>query len=124
VARLAGRYRLVLITKGDLMDQERKLAASGLGDHFVAVEIVSEKTIQTYERVFERHGTGPSEAAMAGNSLRSDILPALAAGALAAHIPYPLTWTHEDAEPPIHDARFGQLASIAELPAWLERWEG
>jgi putative hydrolase of the HAD superfamily len=92
VARLAGRYRLVLITKGDLMDQERKLAASGLGDHFAAVEIVSEKTVQTYERVFERHGTGPSQAAMAGNFLRSDILPALAAGALAAHIPYPLTW--------------------------------
>jgi putative hydrolase of the HAD superfamily len=56
---------------------------------------------------------------MAGNSLRSDILPALAAGALAAHIPYPLTWTHEHADPPIDDQRFGQLDSIVDLPGWL-----
>jgi len=123
LGRLAGRYRLVLITKGDLLDQERKLAASGLGDLFAAVEIVSEKNAAVYARVFTRHGTGPDEAAMIGNSLRSDILPALEAGALAAHIPYPLTWAHELAEPPADHPRFAQFTSIRETPAWLESRE-
>src|SRR5260221_8074723 len=100
LAALAERYRLVLITKGDLMHQENKLAASGLGDLFAAVEIVSEKDAATYERIFPRHGTGAAEAAMAGNSLRSDILPALQAGAFAAHIPYMMTWAHAPAEAP------------------------
>ncbi|WP_333895789.1 HAD family hydrolase, partial [Brevundimonas aurantiaca] len=86
VAELAENYRLVLITKGDLLDQERKLAASGLGDRFAAVEIVSEKDRATYERVFTRHGTGPAEAVMAGNSMKSDVLPAIAAGAFGVHI--------------------------------------
>ena len=72
---------MVLITKGDLLDQERKLAASGLGDLFAAVEIVSEKDRGTYDRVFARHGTGAAEAVMAGNSMKSDVLPALEAGA-------------------------------------------
>ena len=118
---LADRYRLVLITKGDLLDQERKLAASGLGELFSAVEIVSEKDAAVYERVFARHGTGPAEAAMVGNSLKSDVLPALQAGAYAAHIPYPLVWAHEMAETPVGHPRFAELGSIAELPAWLEQ---
>lgn len=120
---LAARYRLVLITKGDLMDQERKLAASGLSRHFSAIEIVSEKETETYRRIFARHGSGPREAAMAGNSVRSDIAPALAAGAFAAHIPYAVTWAHEDAPPPLGHPRFCELASVVELPAWLERCE-
>ena len=115
----AAGYRLVLITKGDLLHQEQKLAASGLGDLFAAVEIVSEKDASTYVRVFERYGTGPLEAAMVGNSLRSDILPALEAGAWAAHIPYPITWAHELADAPADHARFVELASISELPGWL-----
>jgi putative hydrolase of the HAD superfamily len=124
LARLADRYRLVLITKGDLHHQERKLAASGLGDHFSAVEIVSEKDAAVYARVFSRHGPGPERSAMVGDSLRSDILPALAAGAFAAHVPPPLTWAHEAAEPPLGHPRFAELAAIAELPAWLEGCEG
>ena len=76
--QLASEHRLVLITKGDLLHQEQKLAASGLGDLFAAVEIVSEKDASTYSRVFERYGTGADQAVMAGNSMRSDILPALA----------------------------------------------
>jgi putative hydrolase of the HAD superfamily len=118
---LAERYRLVLITKGDLLHQERKLAASGLGEHFSAVEIVSEKTPAVYERVFARHGTGAQNAAMAGDSIRSDILPALEAGAFAAHIPPALTWAHERADAPVGHPRFAELASLQELPAWLER---
>ncbi len=120
LARLAARYRLILITKGDLLDQERKLAASGLGDLFAAVEVVSEKTVSTYETLFARHGTGAAEAAMIGNSLRSDILPALAAGAYAIHVPYAVTWAHELAESPLGHPRFGQCDGIADVPAWLE----
>src|SRR5688500_16488643 len=78
LATLSESWRLVLITKGDLLDQERKLAASGLGDLFAAVEIVSEKDRRTYDRVFTRHGTGPHAAVMVGNSMKSDVLPALA----------------------------------------------
>ena len=123
LAELSERYRLVLITKGDLLHQEQKLAASGLGDLFAAVEIVSEKDASTYARVFDRHGTGAGEAAMCGNSLRSDVLPALEAGAFAAHIPYPLTWAHEMAEPPLGHPRFAELASISEFPAWVRSLE-
>jgi putative hydrolase of the HAD superfamily len=120
LAELSTDYRLVLITKGDLMHQEQKLAASGLGDLFAAVEIVSEKDARTYETVFARHGTGAVEAAMCGNSLRSDILPALEAGAWAAHVPYPLTWAHEMADAPVGHPRFAELASISESPGWLK----
>jgi putative hydrolase of the HAD superfamily len=119
LAELSTDYRLVLITKGDLMHQEQKLATSGLGDLFAAVEIVSEKDARTYETVFARHGTGPAEAAMCGNSLRSDILPALEAGAWAAHVPYPLTWAHEMAEAPEGHPRFVELPTISEFPGWL-----
>ena len=119
LAALAGDYRLVLITKGDLLHQEQKLAASGLGEHFAAVEIVSEKDASTYERVFARYGTGAAQAAMVGNSLRSDVIPALEAGCYAAHVPYELTWAHELAEPPRSHPRFAELASLADLPAWL-----
>ncbi|HEY3696736.1 HAD family hydrolase [Phenylobacterium sp.] len=120
LAALSERYRLVLITKGDLLHQEQKLAASGLGDLFAAVEIVSEKDAPTYARVFGRHGTGAAQAAMCGNSLRSDVLPALQAGAWAAHVPYPLLWAHEAAEAPANHPRFAELATIAELPAWVD----
>jgi putative hydrolase of the HAD superfamily len=119
LAELSDDYRLVLITKGDLLHQEQKLAASGLGDLFAAVEIVSEKDARTYETVFARHGTGAGEAAMCGNSMRSDILPALEAGAWAAHVPYPLTWAHEMAEAPTGHTKFAELGSISEVPAWL-----
>lgn len=119
LAELSGAYRLVLITKGDLLHQEQKLAASGLGDLFAAVEIVSEKDAHTYETVFARHGTGPAHAAMCGNSIRSDVLPALEAGAYAAHIPYPLTWSHEMADAPLDHPRFAELSAIAALPEWV-----
>jgi putative hydrolase of the HAD superfamily len=121
LAELSGAYRLVLITKGDLLHQEQKLAASGLGDLFAAVEIVSEKDASTYERVFARHGTGAAQAVMCGNSMRSDILPALEAGAYGAHVPYPLTWAHEMADAPMGHPRFAELASIRDLPEWIAK---
>ncbi len=120
LAQLSDQYRLILITKGDLLHQEQKLAASGLGERFTGVEIVSEKTPQTYARVFSRHGPGPEQAVMAGNSVKSDILPALAAGAFAALVPYPLVWAHEAADAPADNPRFVELATLADLPAWLD----
>ena len=120
LAALSEKYRLVLITKGDLLHQEQKLAASGLGDLFAAVEIVSEKDASTYSRVFARHGTGAGEAVMCGNSLKSDVLPALEAGAYAAHVPYPITWAHEMADAPIGHPRFAELETLAELPGWVD----
>lgn len=119
LARLSERYRLVLVTKGDLLDQERKLAASGLGELFSGVEIVSEKTAATYRTVFTRHGTGPDEAVMAGNSMKSDVLPAIEAGAFGVHIPYPITWAHELADAPEGHPRYVSLSDIAELPDWI-----
>jgi len=119
LAELAETYRLVLVTKGDLMDQERKLAASGLGELFAAVEIVSEKDRSTYDRVFARHGSGAAEAVMAGNSMKSDVLPAIEAGAWAAHIPYHITWAHELADAPEGNPRYVSLSRIAELPDWI-----
>ncbi|MEN3793468.1 HAD family hydrolase [Fulvimarina sp. MAC3] len=121
---LAGDYRLVLITKGDLFDQERKLAASGLGDLFQAVEIVSEKTADVYRRIFTAHGDGSERSVMVGNSLKSDILPALDAGACAVHVPHDLTWAHELADSPagVMEDRFRSIETLAELPDLLSRF--
>ncbi|GAA0610302.1 HAD family hydrolase [Brevundimonas kwangchunensis] len=119
IAALSEKYRLVLITKGDLMDQERKLAASGLGELFAAVEIVSEKDQAVYERIFSRHGTGADEAVMVGNSMKSDVLPAIAAGAYGVHIPYAITWAHELADAPEGHPRYAALTSIDELASCI-----
>jgi putative hydrolase of the HAD superfamily len=116
---LAARARLVLVTKGDLHHQESKLAASGLGSHFSGVEIVSDKRPETYRRIFERYATAPEQAVMAGNSMRSDILPALEAGAWAAFVPYELVWAHEAAEAPADHPRYAELASLADLDEWV-----
>jgi len=99
---LAPDYELVLITKGDLKDQERKIADSALAEHFEALEIVSEKTEQTYRKIFNRHAS-VGQSVMIGNSMKSDILPALDAGAFAAHIPYRVTWALEEAEAAVHE---------------------
>ncbi|MBI1752524.1 MAG: HAD family hydrolase [Acidobacteria bacterium] len=116
--KLAGAYDLMLITKGDLFDQETKLVKSGLGGHFSKVEIVSEKDEAAYAAILERHGIAPSAFAMVGNSVKSDILPVLALGARAVHIPYHLTWAHEVVAAPV-DSPFPVLESIRDLPDWL-----
>ena len=114
---LSGKYFLVLITKGDLFDQERKLAQSGLGDYFDAVEIVSDKTATTYRRIFAKYGEGPERAMMVGNSLKSDVLPALEAGAWGIYVPHGLTWALERAEAPQGAARFRAIPDLSPLPA-------
>ncbi|WP_367718823.1 HAD family hydrolase [Nitratireductor sp. GISD-1A_MAKvit] len=117
--RLSGRHRLVLITKGDLFDQERKLAASGLGDYFHAVEIVSDKSRVTYERIFAAHGDGPDRSMMIGNSLKSDVIPAIEAGAWGVFVPHDLTWSHEHAEEPGTAPRFRKIAHLGEVDTVL-----
>jgi putative hydrolase of the HAD superfamily len=116
---VAGAYRIVLVTKGDLFDQERKLAQSGLGDLFDAVEIVSDKTPETYGRIFARHGDGADRAMMIGNSLKSDVLPAIAAGSWGVHVPHELTWAVEHAEAPRSAPRFREIEHLGELPDLL-----
>ncbi len=115
VDTLAGRYKLVLITKGDLLDQERKLAQSGLGDRFDAIEIVSEKVPQTYIRAFMRHGDGPERAMMVGNSMKSDVVPAIEAGGWGVHVPAKYEWEIEKAEAPLGHPRFRALPDLSGL---------
>lgn len=112
---LARSHKLLLITRGDLFDQERKLAASGLGDFFAEVEIVSDKTAEVYSRIFARHGDGPERAMMIGNSMRADIVPALAAGAWAVHVPSEHEWALDTHDDPEDASRFRRLASLSEL---------
>jgi putative hydrolase of the HAD superfamily len=116
---LAGRHSLMVITKGDLFDQESKLARSGLGDLIAHFEVVSEKDQASYQTVLERHHVEPRDFLMVGNSVRSDILPVLALGGRAVHIPYALTWEHERVEGGSHPP-FPVLEHLGQLPAWLE----
>jgi putative hydrolase of the HAD superfamily len=114
---LAGQYRIVMITKGDLFDQERKLAQSGLGDFFDAVEIVSDKTPATYLNAFALEG--PANAMMVGNSVKSDVVPAIEAGAWGVHVPHELEWAIEAAPLPVEAARFRQIADLGQLPGLI-----
>ncbi|HUG54963.1 MAG TPA: HAD family hydrolase [Vicinamibacteria bacterium] len=120
IAFLAQDHRLMLLTKGDLFDQESKLARSGLGEYFSAVEIVSEKSARTYSLIMARHGVAPPRFLMVGNSLRSDVLPVLEAGGAAVHIPYVETWAHEHvAEDQVSGKTFARLENIRALHPWL-----
>jgi putative hydrolase of the HAD superfamily len=122
---LSPTHRLLLITKGDLRDQERKLAKSGLAAHFSGVEIVSEKDEAAYSTVLRRHAITPGEFLMVGNSLKSDILPVLALGGSAAHVPYPLLWQHEKtAHLPDAPGRFFELKHVRELVELLKAPSG
>jgi putative hydrolase of the HAD superfamily len=103
------------------MNQEQKLARSGLGDYFQAIEIVSEKDANTYRRIVARQAVAPEATVMIGNSMKSDVLPALEAGLWGIHIPYRITWAHEHAEPPSDSPRFAELETISDVPPWLKR---
>ena len=112
---LHGHVPLAIVTKGDLLDQERKVAASGLGDLVDAVEIVSNKTPETYARLFERLGAAPARAMMVGNSMRSDVRPPVEIGAWGVHVPSEIEWAVERAPDPDGD-RFVRIARIGDLP--------
>ena len=122
VRTIAARRPVVLVTKGDLIHQEAKVAGSGLGDLFHGVEIVSEKDPRTYRQVCARYGVGPEQFVMVGNSLRSDVAPVLEVGGWGVYIPHELTWAmeHPDDEAAIRaHARFRTVIHIAELDALL-----
>lgn len=125
LVELGARHRLLLITKGDLRDQERKLAKSRLAPRFRQVEIVSEKDEPTYRGIFQRHGVEPARFVMIGNSLKSDILPVLALGGVGVHVPYHLTWAAERvAEVPRAEGRFFRISSMRELAGVVEAVTG
>jgi putative hydrolase of the HAD superfamily len=109
-------HRLVVITKGDLVHQTRKVTTSGLVHHFEHVEVVLEKDVDTYRGLLGRLQLDPSRFCMVGNSVRSDVLPLLAIGSHAVHIPYPLLWEQEHVE---HDEDVDELESLSALPARL-----
>jgi putative hydrolase of the HAD superfamily len=122
VAQLAQTYALMLITKGDLAHQEAKIEQSGLKDYFRSIEIVTDKTPQSYAALLARHHIEPSRFLMIGNSLRSDILPVLEIGGQAVHVPYAITWAHEHADvPPDQQGRYHELEHIGQLPALVEQ---
>jgi len=124
LAHLAKTHALMLITKGDLRDQERKIARSGIAQHFRHIEIVSDKNRASYEALLQRHAILPERFLMVGNSLNSDILPVLGLGASAVYVPYQLTWAHELAErPPTGQPGFYEIEHLGLLPGLLEQME-
>jgi putative hydrolase of the HAD superfamily len=116
VAQMSQRFQVILITKGDLLDQERKLAQSGLGELFHGVEIVSEKTAEVYAQIAGRHGARPEGMVMVGNSMKSDVLPMIAAGGFGVHVPHVATWALEMADAPHGHPRFAHIESLRDLP--------
>jgi len=124
IPRLAQTHTLMLITKGDLLEQERKINRSGLRQYFTHVEIVSQKNRENYSQMLEQHSILPQRFMMVGNSPRSDILPILELGGSAVYIPYETTWLHEAADLPVEgQSGFYPLHHMGELPLLLEELE-
>lgn len=121
VTRLAESYPLMIITKGDLFDQETKIARSGLAPYFKHVEIISEKTAGSYASLLARHHLAPQRFLMVGNSLKSDILPVVALGGQAVYVPYQFTWVHETVVKPEGEQSYFQLDHLGQLPALVDR---
>ena len=120
ISRLKDEYRLIVVTKGDLLDQERKLQRSEIAHYFHHVEIVHEKEEANYSRLLRQQDIDPKEFLMVGNSLKSDVLPVVGIGAQAVHIPFHTTWQHEEAESQSQEnADYLTLSSIADLPGYL-----
>ncbi|SDX09504.1 putative hydrolase of the HAD superfamily [Ruegeria halocynthiae] len=121
IEAVSGTHKVLLITKGDLIDQERKLAQSGLGDLFDGVEIVTEKTAATYASIFAQHGDGPEASMMVGNSMRSDVVAPIDAGCWGVYVPHGLVWEIEKAETPTTNPRFCELHDLGDLAALVAR---
>jgi putative hydrolase of the HAD superfamily len=124
VPLVAGMYPLMIVTKGDLRDQESKIQRSGLARHFTTVEILSNKRQEDYAQLLERHHIRPERFLMIGNSPRSDIWPVLALGASAVYVPHHFTWAHEAAElPPSQHPGYYCIEHLGLLPRLLEEME-
>ena len=125
IPALAQRYTLLLITKGDLLNQETKIARSGLADYFDHIEIVSEKTPDVYESILSRYQIAATRFVMVGNSMRSDVLPVVEIGGIGVHVPYRTTWQHEQvAGDPLQHERLLVLESLQHLPDLLDQLGG
>lgn len=118
---LNGDYRMVLATKGDLVDQERKLRKSGLEKYFHHIEIMSEKRVADYEKLIRHLDVHPSEFLMLGNSLKSDILPVLDLGGNGIHIPFHITWIHEQVEHEVEHERFFKVEHIGQAAELIRK---
>jgi|SRR5260221_7673490 putative hydrolase of the HAD superfamily len=116
---LKNKYRLVVATKGDLLDQERKLKKSGISHFFHHIEIMSEKDDANYLKLIRHLDIQPHELLMVGNSLKSDILPVLNIGGYGVHVPYHITWAHEHIEHSIDDEKFKSVEGIKDILAFL-----
>jgi putative hydrolase of the HAD superfamily len=116
---LKDRYRLVVATKGDLLDQERKLRKSGISHYFHHIEIMSEKDDANYLKLIRHLDIQPESLMMVGNSLKSDILPVLNVGGYGVHVPYHITWAHEHIEDTIDDEKFRSVETIKEILGFL-----
>jgi putative hydrolase of the HAD superfamily len=116
---LKDKYRLVVATKGDLLDQERKLKKSGISHYFHHIEIMSEKDVENYQKLIKHLDVAPTELMMVGNSLKSDILPVLEVGSYGVHVPYHITWTHETIAHQVENERFRSVAKITEVLDFL-----
>jgi putative hydrolase of the HAD superfamily len=116
---LKDKYRLVVATKGDLLDQERKLKKSGIEHYFHHIEIMSDKQEADYNKLIKHLDIPPDAFLMLGNSLKSDVMPVLAIGGHAVHIPYHTTWAHEKVEHHINHPNFKQVETIAEILPYL-----
>ncbi len=112
---LKSKYKLVVATKGDLLDQRRKLHNSGLGKYFHHIEVMSDKQEADYTDLVKRLDIQPSEFLMIGNSLRSDVLPVLGIGGYAIHIPFHTTWAHERIDHKVEHANFRDVEKIADI---------
>lgn len=122
VLQLAQTHKLMLLTKGDLLDQQAKLARSGLAEHFACVEVVSNKTPDTYAAILSRYQVQPERFLMVGNSLKSDVLPVVEVGGTAVYIPFHLTWAHETVTGPTHQ-NYLELEHIGQLPDLIRTLE-
>jgi len=120
IQELAKTYRLIIITKGDLLDQESKLVRSGIDQYFEALEVVSNKTPEVYRSLLQRYKIDPAKFLMVGNSVKSDVLPVLEIGGQAVYIPYLITWAHENVDDqPMDEDGYYELERIGQLPQLL-----
>jgi putative hydrolase of the HAD superfamily len=117
--KLKDKYRLVVATKGDLLDQERKLKKSGISHYFHHIEIMSEKDDFNYLKLIKHLDIQPDELMMVGNSLKSDIIPVLNVGGYGVHVPYHITWAHEQIEDDINNERFRSIIGISDILGFL-----
>ena len=121
--QLQNKYILLLITKGDLIDQETKIARSGLSDYFNSIEIISEKNVPAYQKILDKHQIQPERFLMVGNSIRSDILPVLEIGGTAVYVPYEIDWAHEHDSKPGSSASFHEMTHLGQFLGWLKTME-